>query len=167
MRRNRKKVIRSENTATIKAENNKGWAIFDWVVVIIFVLIVLIGGISALIEPEQGTDIQDIHPPSKNAIILQLFNGTGDPTVLSPVTDSLRIMGIDIRSEVKNVHSIYPYTIILDRKGNRELMDSIATMLGLSDCRIVLQRNSDIFDATLVVGKDYKLALSNIFESEK
>ena len=148
-----------------RAEETGGWKVFDWFAIILGGIVLLVGGISALVEPE-SSGTKRTGPVSGEKIVLQLFNGTGDKTAIAPLSDSLRAMGIDIRDEVRGSRSVYPYTILLDRHGNPKLVDSLATLLGMPHDRIVLQRNRDIYDATLVIGKDYKQILTKIFSKK-
>ncbi|MCD6530813.1 LytR C-terminal domain-containing protein [bacterium] len=148
-----------------RAEETGGWKIFDWFAIILGGIVLLVGGISALVGPESSRT-KRTGPVSGEKVVLQLFNGTGDKTAIAPLSDSLRAMGIDIRDEVRGSRSVYPYTILLDRHGNPKLVDSLATLLGMPHDRIVLQRNRDIYDATLVIGKDYKQILTKIFSKK-
>ena len=150
----------------VRAAESRGWKIFDWFAVVLGGIVLLVGGISALVGPETP-ESKKVNSPAGTKIVLQLFNGTGDKTALAPLSDSLRSMGIDVRDEIRGARSVYPYTILLDRHGNPPLVDSLATLIGLPHDRIILQRNKDIYDATLVVGKDYKQVLANLFRNEK
>ncbi len=161
----RRKIPRTRpkrKKSSIKTTKSGGWKVFDWFAIILGGIVLLVGGISALVGPE-SSGTKRTGPVSGEKIALQLFNGTGDKTAIAPLSDSLRAMGIDIRDEVRGSRSVYPYTILLDRHGNPKLMDSLATLIGLPHDRIVLQRNRDIYDATLVIGKDYKQVLTKIF----
>ena len=162
----RRRTHRKASTIPLRKDNGKGWFIFDWIVVILFVIVLLIGGISALIGGKSDIRSQNTIDIPDNAIILQLFNGSGENGIISMISDSLRSRGIDIRSEIKKSKNIYPYTLLLDRKGNNTRIDSLAEMLAIPKDRIILQRNNDIFDATLVIGRDYKMALSKLFSKK-
>jgi len=152
----------AKRTANESVREGKGWAIFDWAVVIIFALMALIGAISALVPPESGDREQENIPVSGSAIVIQVFNGTGDADVISFVTDSLRRQGFDVRDFGKNTDYIYPQSLILDRKGNEIAIDTLMEITGLTRDRVVLQRNEDIYELTLVIGKDYKTALAKL-----
>ncbi len=158
-RRPRKKLVREP------VHNNRTWAIFDWVVVIVFGLLLLVGVISALVPPQHKNEVQQKFPVPGSSIIIQVFNGSGDINAASEVTDSLRRCGIDVRGVVKNAANIYPFTILLDRKGNEDKCDSLVKLMGLPSSRKVIQRNSDMFDATLVLGKDFKSALVKLLNA--
>lgn len=96
------------------------------------------------------------------SFVVQVFNGSGEPYVASLVADSLRRRGVDVRSVVKLAGRVYPYTLLLDRRGDELKADSLLAILGLPRERLVLQRNNDIYDATVVIGRDYRAALAKI-----
>ncbi len=167
VRRTHKRPARArKRRPKIRATESPGWKIFDWFAVVLGAIVILVGGISALVGPESEPHRQAAKTTG-DRIMLQLFNGAGDKSAVAILSDSLRAMGIDVGDEVRNSRSVYPYTILLDRKGNPQLMDSLATILGLPHDRIVLQRNKNIYDATLVVGKDYKQILKKVLEKNQ
>ena len=157
----RKRPIRRSRKTRVRVSEGRGWRIFDWFVVVLCGLLILVGGLSALVEPESS--VKNAPRPAGGKIVLQLFNGTGYKDVVAPISDSLRAMGIDVRDEVRRARSVYPYTILLDRKGNPHVADSLALILGLPRDRVILQKNNSIYDVTLVLGKDYKGVLKGIF----
>ena len=163
----RRKTHRKTPMVSSKSDDSNSWVIFDWISIIVFAIMLLVGGISALIGPTKNSSSENISNLSDNAIILQLFNGSGDIGAVAVISDSLRSRGIDIRSEIKKTKTVYPYTLLLNRKGNDARIDSLANMLKLTNDRVILQKNNDIFDATLVIGRDYKIALAKLFSSRK
>lgn len=143
----------------------RGWTIFDWVVVIVFLLIIIVGGLSALVPPEDSEKEQKNIPVSGDAIV-QVFNGSGDISAANIVKESLTMHGVDVQDVVKNANAIYPYTILIDRKGDEFKIDSLISITGIPNERVILQRNYQMFDATLVLGRDWKMALSKFFSQD-
>lgn len=160
-RRSRKRVTSEP------ARNSRAWVVFDWVVVIIFGLILLVGAISALVEPVTENLEQEKIPIPGDALIIQVFNGSGDVAAANAVTDSLRRLGLDVKDIVKDAGVIYPYSLLVDRRGDVAKSDTLIKIVGLPMNRVVLQRNNDMFDATLVLGRDYRIALAKLIEKDK
>ncbi len=95
-------------------------------------------------------------PPER--ITLEVFNGLRDGNATLKVQESLRRDGrVDVVTIEKGSSSIYPRTVILDRKGDREKMLYLAYMLGLPEDRILIQKSNQRLDATLVVGVDWEI----------
>ena len=161
----RRKSPRRVRRARLRGEESKGWKVFDWFAVVLCGILLLVGGISALVGPESSE--REVQRPPGAKIVLQLFNGTGDKSIAAPISDSLRALGIDVRKEVRRASHIYPYTLLLDRRGNPHLVDSLAAVLGLPRDRVILQKNNSIYDVTLVLGKDYREVLKGIFKEKR
>ena len=84
---------------------------------------------------------------------IQVLNGTGEQGVAREVTMQLRKMGIDVLIEGNAGRFDYRETILVDRKGNPELMKKLSKRLGVS--RVIIQiQDKPRVDATLVVGWD-------------
>ena len=164
--RNRRKP-RKKNTISKSRKDGKGWKIFDWIALILFLLLLLVGGISALVPPRGSKPVDRKIQVPEDAVVIELFNGSGDPGIIALVSDSLRTCGIDVRSVTKNARSIYPYTLVLDRKGTAERINSLIKTLDIPRARVIIQRNSDIFEATLVLGRDYNQILAKILKTSK
>jgi len=163
----KRRKSRLKTTLPTVKEEGKGWKIFDWVVVIIFGLAILVGMISALVSPGGDKQNESRIPVPEDAIVLELVNGSGDISILALLSDSLRAQGIDVKSVTKKTKAIYPYTLLLDRRNNPERIDTLAKILGIPEERITLQKNSAIFEATLVIGRDFKQTLPKFFSSSK
>jgi len=145
----------------------RGWGVFDWVIVIAFALILLIGGISALVQPEaSGRAIENIPVPG-SSIVVQVFNGSGDVNAAQSVAMVLSKLGVDVRDMVKDAGNVYPQTILLDRRGSSHTIDSLLIITGLGRDRIALQKDDNIFDATLVLGRDYQIALAKLMSTKE
>ncbi len=84
---------------------------------------------------------------------LEVLNGTGEPGVAREVTMRLRSMGIDVLIEGNADGFDYRETVLVDRKGNPELMKELARRLDVG--RVVTQiAEKPRVDATLVIGWD-------------
>jgi len=84
---------------------------------------------------------------------IEVLNGTGEQGVAREVTMQLRKMGIDVLIEGNAGRFDYRETILVDRKGNTELMRKLSKRLGVS--RVIIQiQDKPRVDATLVVGWD-------------
>jgi len=164
--RNRRKG-KKKNSISKSRDDGKGWKIFDWVALILFLLLFLFGGISALVGPQGEKPVDSKIPVPEDAIVIELFNGAGDPGIVAMVSDSLRTHGIDVRSVTKNARSIYPYTLVLVRKENVKRINSLIKTFDIPRDRVIIQRNTDIYEATLVLGRDYNQILAKILKTAK
>ena len=84
---------------------------------------------------------------------IEVLNGTGEPGVAREVTMKLRSMGIDVLIEGNAQRFDYRETVLVDRKGNPELMKKLSRRLGVSRVITQIQERPRV-DATLVVGWD-------------
>ncbi len=140
---------------------SRGWKIFDWVVVIIFVLLVMIGGISALTQPPETKMAKRRITVPKGDIIVQVINGSGNSRASSILTQYLCSNGVDVR-DVKEYKGKYPYSLLLNRKESSYMIDSLRQMLGIEKGKVILQRSNVPYDATIIIGKDYMVAFSKL-----
>lgn len=98
----------------------------------------------------------DIGAPSavsRRHFQLEVLNGTGEPGVAGETTRKLRGMGIDVLMEGNAGRFDFRETLLVDRKGDPELMKRIARRI---DCRRVITQVQDRprVDATLIIGWD-------------
>ncbi len=84
---------------------------------------------------------------------IQVLNGTGEPGVARKVTMQLRSMGIDVLIEGNAQRFDYQQTVLVDRKGNPELMKRLSRRLGVSRVITQIQERPRV-DATLIIGWD-------------
>ena len=127
--------------------------IWDWFVLIFFGLGLLFIFSGYLLKAKNPTRSFDV--PGKKSIKIQLFGGCGKQGEIKPIAERLRELGVDVVDITSETGNIYPVSLIIDRRGNRLVADSIASILGLSRKNIVLQRYDLIVDATVVIGLDY------------
>ena len=86
---------------------------------------------------------------------IEVLNGTGEPGVAREVTMKLRKMGIDVLIEGNAGNFDYRESVLVDRKGNPELMKKLSRRLGVSMIVTQIQEKPRV-DATLIVGWDRK-----------
>ena len=84
---------------------------------------------------------------------IEVLNGTGEPGVAREVTMRLRSMGIDVLIEGNAQRFDYQQTVLVDRKGNPELMKKLSRRLGVSRVITQIQERPRV-DATLIIGWD-------------
>lgn len=84
---------------------------------------------------------------------LEVLNGTGEAGVAREVTMKLRRMGIDVLIEGNAGHFDYRESVLVDRKGNPELMKKLSRRLGVTTVVTQIQERPRV-DATLIVGWD-------------
>ena len=84
---------------------------------------------------------------------IEVLNGTGEPGVAREVTMKLRSMGIDVLIEGNAQRFDYQQTVLVDRKGNPELMKRLSRRIGVSRVITQIQERPRV-DATLIIGWD-------------
>jgi len=84
---------------------------------------------------------------------IEVLNGTGEPGVAREVTMTLRKMGIDVLIEGNARNFDYRESVLVDRKGNPELMKKLSRRLGVTMIVTQIQEKPRV-DATLIVGWD-------------
>ena len=84
---------------------------------------------------------------------VEVLNGTGESGVAREVTLKLRKMGIDVLIEGNADRFDYKESVLIDRKGNPELMKRLARRLGVRTVVAQVQERPRV-DVTLVVGWD-------------
>jgi len=92
--------------------------------------------------------------PPPGSYQLEVLNGTGEKNLVKRITLRLRRIGMDVLIEGNAESFDFEQSIIIDRKGNRNLAESVARRLG---CRRVIQQiqvNPKV-DLTFVVGSDW------------
>lgn len=157
---NRKKVHKE---STKLAMVTWGWRLFDWSIIVAFIIILFIGFVAQGSQPSNRLiQHKQFRSESRGAISIQVVNGLGESRILAKIVNRLMQEGFDVVDVKKKSPNIHPYTLLLDRKGNCAKTDTIAKVCGLDSDRIIIQRNEQIFDATLIIGKDYKFSLQKL-----
>lgn len=84
---------------------------------------------------------------------VEVLNGTGEPGVARDVTMQLRRIGIDVLLEGNAERFDFPESILVDRRGNPDLIRRLQRRLGVRNVVVQVQPGA-LVDATLVVGHD-------------
>ena len=122
---------------------------FPWAAALITTAVVLMG-LSMVIR---WTDIGKNLSVPEESFQLEVLNGTGEPGVARDVTMKLRKMGIDVLIEGNAGNFDYRETVLVDRKGNPELMEKLSRRLNVKHVVTQIQEKPRV-DATLVIGWD-------------
>ncbi len=134
--------------------------LFDWTVIILFGLIAIFIVVGYILP----TKIEPPKPilPDGKSIKVELFGGCGRGSEVIRIASLIRRLGIDVSEIKKESGYLYPKSLVVDRKGNPALTDSLVNLLGLPKDRVVIQRYDLIVDATVVIGLDYPLILKKL-----
>lgn len=84
---------------------------------------------------------------------IEVLNGTGEKGIAMKVAMQLRSAGVDVLIVGNAGRFDFSESLLVDRRGNRELVGKLARFLG---CRRVLQqiKSNSLVDATLILGWD-------------
>lgn len=85
---------------------------------------------------------------------MEVLNGTGEDNLARKTTRRLRRMGIDILIEGNAEEFDYNQSLLIDRKGNPELMKILEKRLGCSRVLKQIQENPKV-DVTFIIGRDW------------
>lgn len=90
-------------------------------------------------------------------IQVEVLNGCGENGLAEKITNYLRGHNVDVVSRGNYEHFNVPKTTVLDRVGKAERSARLATLLGLSNNFVQVEKDPNLqLDATIVIGKDYK-----------
>ncbi len=86
---------------------------------------------------------------------MEVLNGSGEKGAASRVAVALRKMGIDVLIVGNADRFDYNSSVLIDRRGNPELMRRLSRMIGVDN---VIQQKVEkpLVDATLIVGEDVR-----------
>jgi hypothetical protein len=95
---------------------------------------------------------------------IEVLNGTGETGLAMETAMKLRTMGIDVLIVGDAQRYDFDESILIDRKGNPDLMKRLSRSIG---CRRVLKQiqSKPLVDATLIVGRDASVSLHWFFFS--
>lgn len=84
---------------------------------------------------------------------IEVLNGTGETGLAMETAMKLRTMGIDVLIVGDAERYDFDESILIDRKGNPDLMKRLSRLIG---CRRILKQiqPKPLVDATLIIGKD-------------
>jgi len=138
----------------------KANAFLDWSIIAVLAavaIVIIVGYLQPVVEKQTEPRLID-----GRAIKVQLFGGCRRPGDVMQIAESLRKLGIDV-VEIENESGFtYPSSLVVDRLGNPSIADSLCSLLGLPEDRIVLQKYSLMLDATIVIGLDYPKILEKL-----
>lgn len=87
-------------------------------------------------------------------IQLEVLNGTGESGLAMRTAGELRRAGIDVLIVKDAEHFHFERSIIIDRKGDKEIVSRLSRLTG---CGIVVEQIQErpLVDATFVIGRDF------------
>jgi hypothetical protein len=122
---------------------------FPWTAALIAAAVILMGLSVAVRWSDAARRLSVPEDPFQ----IEVLNGTGEAGVAGDVTMKLRKMGIDVLIEGNAGRFDYRETVLVDRKGNPDLMKRLSKRLNVG--RVVTQvQERPRVDATLVIGWD-------------
>jgi hypothetical protein len=122
---------------------------FPWTAALIAAALILMGASIAVRWSDIGKNLAVPEDPFQ----VEVLNGTGEPGVARKVTMKLRKMGIDVLIEGNAGRFDYRETVLVDRKGNPDLMNKLQKTLNIGTVVIQVQEKPRV-DATLIIGWD-------------
>jgi len=95
---------------------------------------------------------------------IEVLNGSGENGVATRVATELRKLGFDVLIVGNADRFDYTDTVIIDRKGNTELVERLARLTGIRNT-IVQKIDTPLVDATVIIGHDiHDLKLGRLIE---
>jgi hypothetical protein len=91
--------------------------------------------------------------PEREYFQMEVLNGTGEPGIAIRTTMQLRMMGIDVKIEGNADRFDFRESMLIDRRGNPELMRSLSRKLGCGRVIQQIQERPEV-DVTLIIGWD-------------
>ena len=90
-------------------------------------------------------------------IEVEVRNGCGVPKLADMYTGFLRAKGYDVLGSKNAEHFSYDQTVILRHNEEIERALSLANTMGIDESLIsIIDDNSQLHDATLIIGRDYR-----------
>jgi hypothetical protein len=101
--------------------------------------------------------VVDSLPPSTDRVLqVEVLDGAGSMKAAQYVTNFLRLQRYDVVEMKRNNDGIIERTYVLDRSGNLEVAQKLATILGITQDKVFQKIDRNLFlDVTVVVGKDF------------
>jgi hypothetical protein len=96
--------------------------------------------------------------PSSTDRVLQVevLDGAGSMKAAQYVTNILRSQGYDVVEMKRNNDGMIERTYVVDRSGNLEVAQKLATILGIAQDKVFQKIDRNLYlDVTVVVGKDF------------
>lgn len=138
------------------------------VAVLIISLIVRVNSSAESSQPEEQTreitaeqtgnrSYEGAEQAKPKTIRVEVLNGSGVPKMAARCAEYLRSKGFDVVSTGNAPNSNYKNTIVQDRTGTIQNAQQIASVLGVSETGVILQKNPQLLlEVTVIVGQDYK-----------
>ena len=153
----------SDNSKQPKKFSRKIIIIFFGLIIVLFATYVTMTIIGFNIAKPKIKNVDEID--EENRIKIVVFNGCKNSKKTLQITDMIRENAdIDVVDIIKSPHTVYPKTMILDRKGDDDKMLKLAEILGLNENDIIKQRSNQYIDATLVIGIDHEVLWKTLKE---
>ncbi len=124
--------------------------------VLLFILIFAL--VTRLVYPRIVADRADPDPALiSNVIQIEVLNGCGVPGLATAYTGTLRSYGFDVVETGNFDHFNIENTFVVSRSRNRENAKRVASAIGISEERVILEQSHEYYlDVTLVLGSDYE-----------
>ena len=107
-------------------------------------------------ETESGQPLESsLH--LEGPIRVEILNGCGIPHAAARLTRKARSLGLDVINEGNAESFNFLHTMVIDRSGNPEKADQVASVLGVVNR--IQQITDDAYrlaDVTVVIGRDFK-----------
>ena len=85
---------------------------------------------------------------------VEVLNGCGMPGAATAMTDFLRNKGFDVKSSGNAESWNYPRTLVVARTLDQSTAKKLCAALKI-DRLVLIRTNTDIYDASVIIGKDY------------
>ncbi len=129
-----------------KRKKKKDISIFN----IIFVVVILIFAFSLSARWITGKRV-DLY--SDVPYTIEVLNGSGEKGIATRVASELRKLGFDVLIVGNADRFDYVNTIVIDRKGNKELIERLVKLTGIKSA-IIQKLDKPLVDATVIIGSD-------------
>jgi len=129
-----------------KRKKKRNFSMFN----IVFVVVILVVAFSLSARWITGKRV-DLYSDVPFAI--EVLNGSGEKGIATRVASELRKLGFDVLIVGNADRFDYMNTIVIDRKGNKELVERLIKLTGIK--RAIIQKlDKPLVDATVIIGSD-------------
>lgn len=119
--------------------------------------VLLIGFVSRLIEPPAGAaHSPDRGDPLGRALVVEVFNATGEPGLATQMRQYLVRQGADVVASGNWRIRDVEHSHVIDRAGNRDAALRVARVAGIAEQYVTEDPRPDLhLHATIILGRDY------------
>jgi hypothetical protein len=119
--------------------------------------VLLIAFVARLLEPPGGLATSPHRgDPLGRALVVEVFNGTGEPGLATRMRVYLVSHGADVVASGNWRRTDVEHSQVIDRAGNREAALRVARAAGIAEQHIIEDPRPDLhLHATIVLGRDY------------